>query len=76
VITGQDLERISDSELLETVEQVSVYARVSPEHKLRIVQALQARGEIAAMTAMASTMRRRSRKPILAWQWALPHGCF
>ena len=50
VLTGQDLERISDSELLETVEQVSVYARVSPEHKLRIVQALQARGEIAAMT--------------------------
>ena len=50
VLTGQDLERISDSELLETVEHVSVYARVSPEHKLRIVQALQARGEIAAMT--------------------------
>jgi Ca2+-transporting ATPase len=50
VLTGQELDRMSDDELQAVVDEVSVYARVSPEHKLRIVQALQARGQIAAMT--------------------------
>jgi Ca2+-transporting ATPase len=50
ILTGQDLSRMSDSELRDAVEEVNVYARVSPEHKLRIVGALQERGEIAAMT--------------------------
>jgi Ca2+-transporting ATPase len=49
-LTGQQLEKLSQSELEAQVEHVSVYARVSPEHKLRIVQALQKEGEIVAMT--------------------------
>ncbi len=50
VPTGNDLDRMSAQELEETVGKVSVFARVSPEHKLKIVQALQNRGQIAAMT--------------------------
>ena len=50
VLTGQDLEPMRADELERTVRQSSVYARVSPEHKLRIVEALQNQGEIAAMT--------------------------
>ncbi len=50
VLTGHDLAKMSQSELEKMVEEVSVYARVAPEHKLRIVQALQARGHITAMT--------------------------
>jgi Ca2+-transporting ATPase len=50
VITGQELSRMSEDELKGVVESVSVYARVSPEHKLRIVQALQDQGHIVSMT--------------------------
>ena len=50
VLTGQALEKMTMEELEETVATQSVYARVSPEHKLKIVQALQNRGQIAAMT--------------------------
>jgi Ca2+-transporting ATPase len=50
ILTGQELARLSVAQLEERVEHVSVYARVSPEHKLNIVQALQNRGHIVAMT--------------------------
>ncbi len=50
MLTGQELERMSPVELEQIVEQVNVYARVSPEHKLRIVQALQKCGKFVAMT--------------------------
>ncbi len=50
VATGQDLARLDDEGWRQVVETTSVFARVSPEHKLRIVEALQARGHIAAMT--------------------------
>ncbi|WP_293124320.1 cation-transporting P-type ATPase [Microcoleus sp. bin38.metabat.b11b12b14.051] len=50
VLTGQELEKLSQEDLKLQVKQVSVYARVSPEHKLRIVQALQSLGEFVAMT--------------------------
>lgn len=50
VLTGPELARMSFAELLQRVDQVSVYARVSPEHKLQIVKALQQRGQIVAMT--------------------------
>jgi Ca2+-transporting ATPase len=49
-LTGQDLGRMEDEALRQAVQQVSVFARVSPEHKLRIVQALQSQGHIVAMT--------------------------
>ncbi len=49
-ITGSELEKMSDEELKNKVRNISVYARVSPEHKVRIVKAWQANGEIVAMT--------------------------
>jgi Ca2+-transporting ATPase len=49
-MTGAELEKASDEALRERVREVTVYARVAPEHKLRIVQALKANGEIVAMT--------------------------
>ncbi len=49
-ITGLELEKMSDEELEKKVRQFSVYARVSPEHKVRIVKAWQKNGEIVAMT--------------------------
>lgn len=49
-ITGEELNRLSQSELEENIYQYRVFARVSPEHKVRIVKALQKRGEIVAMT--------------------------
>ncbi len=50
VLIGQELQRMSDQELEQNVDLVSIYARVAPEHKLRIVQALQRRGRFVAMT--------------------------
>lgn len=50
ILTGRDLEEMSLEELAAVVEKVSVYARVSPEHKLNIVQALQNHGHVVAMT--------------------------
>ncbi|HIK16438.1 MAG TPA: cation-translocating P-type ATPase [Leptolyngbyaceae cyanobacterium M33_DOE_097] len=50
ILTGQELSRLSKQDLTEQVEAVSVYARVSPQNKLDIVQALQERGHIVAMT--------------------------
>jgi P-type Ca2+ transporter type 2C len=50
VLTGGDLSQFDAEQLEKTVPLVSVYARVAPEHKLRIVQALQQQGEVVAMT--------------------------
>ena len=50
VLTGAELNAISDDELVKQVERTDVFARVSPEHKLRIVQALRANEEVVAMT--------------------------
>ncbi|MDR0866081.1 MAG: calcium-translocating P-type ATPase, PMCA-type [Candidatus Symbiothrix sp.] len=49
-ITGAEVEKMTESELRKKVHHISVYARVSPEHKVRIVQAFQANGDIVAMT--------------------------
>jgi Ca2+-transporting ATPase len=50
VISGPELDLLDDDQLARRAEQVSVYARVSPEHKLRIVRAHQAQGSVVAMT--------------------------
>jgi P-type Ca2+ transporter type 2C len=50
VLTGQELNDLSEQELEDRVEDVAIFARVSPEHKLRIVSAFQKRGHIVAMT--------------------------
>ncbi len=49
-LTGQDLEKISDADLVNVSLDVDIYARTSPEHKLRLVRALQTGGHIVAMT--------------------------
>jgi P-type Ca2+ transporter type 2C len=50
IVTGPELEAMSDAELEQAVESVEVCARVSPAHKLRVVTALQERGQVVAMT--------------------------
>jgi Ca2+-transporting ATPase len=49
-VSGAELEGMTDRELEDNVEQIEVYARVSPVHKLRVVEALQNRGHVVAMT--------------------------
>ena len=49
-LTGVELEKISDEELYKNVRKYSVYARVAPEHKVRIVKAWQSHGEVVSMT--------------------------
>ncbi len=50
VLTGADLDRLTDDEFAAQAAQASVFARVAPEHKLRLVMALQRQGEVVAMT--------------------------
>jgi Ca2+-transporting ATPase len=50
IITGEILDKTDDKKLKELVKKIDIYARVSPHHKLRIIKALQARGEVVAMT--------------------------
>ena len=50
VLTGEEIDKISDDELAEKLAHTSVFARVTPDHKLRIIQAYRKRGEIVAMT--------------------------
>jgi Ca2+-transporting ATPase len=50
VMRGSELDHISDDELAEKVEKISVYARVAPSHKLRIIEAWKRRGKVVAMT--------------------------
>lgn len=49
-LTGMELDRMSDEEFAEKIEKISVYARVSPENKIRIVDAWQKKGKIVSMT--------------------------
>lgn len=50
VLTGLELDKLSDQELEKKIENISVFARVSPSHKLRIVKALQKRGHVVSVT--------------------------
>ena len=57
-VTGADLDQMSDQQLQERLEKISVYARVSPEHKIRIVEAWQKKGHITAMTGDGSCLKK------------------
>lgn len=50
VITGEELDRLSDKDLIKQVDKLKIYARVSPKHKLRIVQAFKKKGYVVSMT--------------------------
>jgi P-type Ca2+ transporter type 2C len=50
VVTGADIERMPSEQLRELVRHINIFARVAPEHKLRLVKALKANGEVVAMT--------------------------
>ncbi len=50
VLTGREIEQLSDEEFVDVAERTTVFARVTPEQKLRLVEALQSRGHIVAMT--------------------------
>jgi Ca2+-transporting ATPase len=50
VLTGHDLDRMDDQQLLDEIKHTDVFARVSPQHKMRVVQALRANNEVVAMT--------------------------
>jgi magnesium-transporting ATPase (P-type) len=50
VMTGSDVEQLSDEALADAVEDIGIYARMHPEHKLRLVKALQSKREVVAMT--------------------------
>jgi P-type Ca2+ transporter type 2C len=50
VLPGAEIDKLSEAEIIALADQVDVYARVSPQHKVRIVEALRARGDVVAMT--------------------------
>ncbi|MCD8181075.1 MAG: calcium-translocating P-type ATPase, PMCA-type [Firmicutes bacterium] len=50
IMTGEELDKASDTELARTINKYSIFARVTPSHKMKIVKALKANGEIVAMT--------------------------
>jgi P-type Ca2+ transporter type 2C len=50
VVSGNEIAQMDDATLAQTIDRINVYARVAPEHKLRIVKALQQQGELVAMT--------------------------
>lgn len=68
-MTGAELNSISDDELAMVIGDYSVFARVTPEHKVRIVNAFERRGEVVAMTATALMTRLRSKRRTSAVQW-------
>ena len=50
VVNGEELERMSEEELSQTIATTNIFARTSPDHKMKIIRALQARGDVVAMT--------------------------
>ena len=68
-ITGLELDKISDEELEKNIRNYSVYARVAPEHKVRIVKAWQKQGEVVAMTGDGVNDSPSLKQLILDVQW-------
>ena len=71
-LSGVELDAMSDQELDQRLEKISVYARVSPENKIRIVGAWQRKGRIVSMTGDGVNDAPASRPPTSAWPWASP----
>ena len=71
-VDGVELDSMTDAQLDEELEKISVYARVSPEHKIRIVSAWQRRGCIASMTGDGVNDAPALKKPTSVWRWASP----
>lgn len=71
-ITGAELASISDEELAARVRNISVYARVSPEDKIRIVRAWQRQGEIVSRTGDGVNDAPALKLPTSAALWASP----
>ena len=69
IITGQEMNRMDDRQLLRQIGQVQVFARVSPAHKLRIVRALKSLHEVVAMTGDGVNDAPPSKKRISALPW-------
>ena len=68
-ITGKELDKIPQKELEKTISNYSVFARVSPEHKVRIVEAFQKTGAVVAMTGDGVNDAPALKKQILELQW-------
>lgn len=69
IVGGEELEALTDADLAMRVRTATVFARIMPEQKLRIVNAFKANGEIVAMTGDGANMPRHSRQPISVLPW-------
>ena len=69
ILTGRDIDAMSDEELAVRLARTTVFARVTPDHKLRIIQAYRKRGEIVAMTGDGVNDAPLLSPPTSAWLW-------
>ncbi len=68
-MTGYQLEHMDDAALAKAAVEYDIFARTSPEHKLRLVKALQDNGEVVGMTGDGVTTRRRCARPTWVSPW-------